>query len=123
MPTLPSNGVSFTLEELHQSIEMQLERSPLQDLTDDKALQHAVCGLTEEAGEVAGLLKREVYQKKPVERERWIDELGDVLWYLIVTARAKGLTLDEVFKYNEEKLAERYGPFGLDPTQLTMEDF
>lgn len=123
MPTLPSNGVSFTLEELHQSIEMQLERSTLQDLTDDKALQHAVCGLTEEAGEVAGLLKREVYQEKPVERERWVDELGDVLWYLIVTARAKGLTLDEVFKYNEAKLAKRYGPFGLDTAQLTMEGF
>jgi len=123
MLTLPSNGVSFTLEELHQSIEMQLECSPLRDLTDDRALQHAVCGLTEEAGEVAGLLKREVYQEKPVERERWVDELGDVLWYLIVTARAKGLTLDEVFKYNEEKLTKQYGPFGLDPTQLTMEDF
>lgn len=123
MLTLPSNGVSFTLEELHQSIEMQLEHSPFRDLTDDKALQHAVCGLTEEAGEVAGLLKREAYQKKPVERERWIDELGDVLWYLIVTARAKGLTLDEVFEYNEEKLTKRYGPFGLDLTQLTMEDF
>lgn len=111
MSTTPKHGLTFTLEELHASIEGQLERSTLGDLSDDKALQHAVCGLTEEAGEVAGLLKREVYQGKPVSRERWVDEMGDVLWYLIVTARCKGITMDEVFMYNERKLEKRYGTF------------
>ena len=36
------------------------------------------------------------------------DELGDVLWYLAVAAKAAGLTLDEVAAKNVDKLRARY---------------
>jgi NTP pyrophosphatase (non-canonical NTP hydrolase) len=96
---------------MEKSIARQMRVSDLSRLTGHSALCHAVCGLTEEAGEVAGLLKREVFRGNEVSLERWAEELGDVLWYLIAVAREKGLTLDEIFMYNQKKCTERYGEF------------
>lgn len=107
----PSNGESFTCEEMSLSIERQLKVSDLSRLSGSSALCHAVCGLTEEAGEVAGLLKREVFRENEVPRERWVEELGDVLWYLIAVAKEQCITLDEIFMYNQTKCSERYGEF------------
>lgn len=108
---LPSNGKSFTCVELEESIRRQMVRSDLNRLTGTSSLSHAVCGLTEEAGEVAGLLKREVYRMNAVADARWVEELGDVLWYLIACVLERGLTLDEVFMHNQLKCTERYGEF------------
>lgn len=107
----PSNKKSFTCEEMELSIARQLKVSDLSRLSGSSALCHAVCGLTEEAGEVAGLLKREVFRENEVPRERWVEELGDVLWYLIACAMEQGITMDEIFMYNQQKCSERYGEF------------
>lgn len=69
----------------------------------------AVMGLNEEAGEVAGLACRECWKKIPMPRYKWLEELGDVLWYLTAATMAKGLTLEELWQYNVEKLEVRYG--------------
>lgn len=69
----------------------------------------AVMGLNEEAGEVAGLACRECYKLIDMPREKWLEELGDVLWYLTAATIAKGFTLEEVWKYNVTKLEDRYG--------------
>ena len=78
--------MNFTLDAIQKSIEDQLRNSswflyPQRDagrsyLNTD--LSHAVIGLNEEAGEVAGLLKKHVYRNKTRTDEQWIDELGDV---------------------------------------------
>ena len=70
-------------------------------------------GLAEEAGEVAGLMKR-VLRNFPKDRERttkekFIEELGDVLWYLTACCAVQGTSLDEIWEYNISKLKERYG--------------
>lgn len=72
-------------------------------------LGFAVSGLNEEAGEVSGLECRECYKETPMPREKWVEELGDTLWYLTAAAMAKGITLEELFKYNVKKLEDRYG--------------
>ena len=107
----PSDGKSFSCVDMEASIRKQMKVSDLNRLNGHSALCHAVCGLTEEAGEVAGLLKREVFRENEIPKERWIEELGDVLWYLIAVAKEKGLTLDEIFMYNQIKCTERYGEF------------
>ena len=72
-------------------------------------------GLVEEAGEVAGLRKRELrcnsrdIEKVQHIKELYKEELGDVLWYLCAVCIAQGLTLDEVWEYNQKKLERRYG--------------
>lgn len=69
----------------------------------------AVMGLNEEAGEVAGLACRECYKDIAMPRYKWLEELGDVLWYLTAATLAKGMTLEELWRYNVEKLEGRYG--------------
>lgn len=77
-------------------------------------LWYLALGLTGEAGEVADLVKKFERHAKPFDRARIIDELGDVLWYLAVMARASGTTLLEVAQHNVAKLERRY-PSGFAP--------
>ena len=47
-------------------------------------------------------------------REHLGKELGDVAWYLAVSAAALDYSLEDIFKMNVEKLRARY-PDGFDP--------
>jgi len=79
------------------------------------AIGHAVIyptlGLVNEAGEVAGKVKKVFRDKGGVigetEREALKSELGDVLWYLAQVCTELGLTLDEVAEHNIAKLYDR----------------
>jgi NTP pyrophosphatase (non-canonical NTP hydrolase) len=79
------------------------------------AIGHAVIyptlGLVNEAGEVAGKIKK-VFRDKNGEisaetREALKAELGDVLWYLAQTCTELELSLDEVAESNLTKLLDR----------------
>ena len=94
----------MTLQEMQEDIQFQMSK-----MTHPASIAHTVCGLSEEAGEVAGLLKRQVHKGQPVPLERWVDELGDVLWYLVAAASCLGVSMDEVYEYNRAKLEVRYG--------------
>jgi NTP pyrophosphatase (non-canonical NTP hydrolase) len=68
-------------------------------------------GLVNEAGEVAGKIKK-VFRDQDGEisqetRQALKAELGDVLWYLAQVATELDLTLDEVAEYNITKLYDR----------------
>lgn len=68
-------------------------------------------GLTNEAGEVAGKIKK-IFRDKgglisPADREALKAELGDVLWYLAQVATELGLSLDEIAAANIAKLLDR----------------
>lgn len=105
-------------KEIEAYVAKQIKLSPkLRPMLDEQsgmnelpALQSfAVMGLNEEAGEVAGLACRECWKDLPMPRYKWLEELGDVLWYLTAATMAKGLTLEELWQYNVEKLEGRYG--------------
>jgi len=68
-------------------------------------------GLTNEAGEVAGKIKKIFRDKDGVisetDREALKGERGDVLWYLTQICTELGLSLDEVAEHNIEKLYSR----------------
>lgn len=96
--------------ELEAYIKQSIKHSSkLDKLSDEQMLCFAVTGLNEEAGEVAGLLCREVYKKADMPEYKWLEELGDVLWYLTAATLARGLTLEQLWQYNVEKLEGRYG--------------
>ena len=68
-------------------------------------------GLVNEAGEVAGKIKK-VFRDKDGEisqemREALKAELGDVLWYLAQIATELDLSLDEIAEANIAKLLDR----------------
>jgi NTP pyrophosphatase (non-canonical NTP hydrolase) len=77
-------------------------------LSDRERLVDAAAGLAEEAGEVLGLVRKHVYMAHPLDRERIVLELGDVLWCLTTVATAVGATLDTVALANVKKLQSRY---------------
>ena len=68
-------------------------------------------GLTNEAGEVAGKIKKIFRDKGGVigeaERAALKGELGDVLWYLAQLCTELDLSLDDVAGHNLEKLFSR----------------
>lgn len=72
-------------------------------------LSFAVAGMSEETGEVSGLVCRELYKGIQMPREKWVEELGDALWYVVAATLAKGLTIEDLLDYNKNKLEERYG--------------
>lgn len=97
------------LEVMQADIRAQISQSPsLKIQSSAVRLQHCVTGLSEEVGEVSGLLKRQAYKGLEVPLERWVDELGDVLWYWLAVCEALGIDGAQVFTYNKRKLKERY---------------
>ena len=76
-------------------------------------LVNGVMGLNGEAGECIDIVKKHLFQKHPLDVEHMAKELGDVSWYLAVTAYAIGYNLEDIFKMNIEKLLNRY-PDGFD---------
>lgn len=68
-------------------------------------------GLVNEAGEVAGKVKKVFRDKDGVinaeTREALKAELGDVLWYIAQVATELGLSLDEIAEANIAKLLDR----------------
>ena len=88
---------------------MELAQRTSNRALDQKGhLFNGVLGLAGEAGECADLLKKHYYQDGRNFVDDLEDELGDVLWYVAETARALGLTLEEVAVRNVEKLKKRY---------------
>ena len=84
------------------------QRTSNRALDNKGHLFNGVLGLAGEAGECADLLKKHYYQDGRNFVDDLEDELGDVLWYVAETARALGLTLEEVAVRNVEKLKKRY---------------
>lgn len=71
-------------------------------------------GLSGETGEVVDSLKKMLFQDHPLEKQTICDELGDVLWYMVLLCDTMGLTLEDVMSYNVEKRRKRY-PDGFSP--------
>lgn len=77
----------------------------------DHPITYPTLGLINEAGELAGKVKKIFRDKGGViddaDREALKHELGDVLWYLAQIATELDLTLEEVAEANLVKLFDR----------------
>ena len=100
----------MTLNE-YQELALRTSRN---DIDSVAHLTNGCLGLAGEAGECADLLKKALFQDGREIKEKMIDELGDVLWYVAEAAAAMGVWLDDIAKHNIEKLQRRY-PDGFDP--------
>ena len=72
-------------------------------------IEYMVLGLTSEAGEVAGKLKKYIRDKTPLGEldEDLAKEIGDCLWYIAGIAEVLGIDLNAVAIDNLEKLRSR----------------
>ena len=84
------------------------------DLTKEipvERLLTAALGICAEGGEFTEVVKKIVFQGKPVNEENIFHmkrELGDICWYLAQACMALDTTFDEVIEMNVEKLKARY---------------
>ena len=82
-------------------------------LSKKDVLINGVMGLCGEAGECIDIVKKMMFQQHELDRDRLIEELGDVLWYCAELASGIGVTLGGVAARNIRKLKKRY-PNGFD---------
>lgn len=76
-------------------------------------LEEGLMGLNGEAGECIDILKKHLFQGHSLDYQHLAEELGDVAWYLAISAHAMGFDLETIIEMNLEKLQKRY-PNGFD---------
>ena len=72
----------------------------------EKALEYLALGLTSEAGEVAGKVKKLIRDGKG-DKKAIASEVGDVLWYCAMLAKETEVPLNDIMKDNLKKLYSR----------------
>ena len=71
-------------------------------------LTTAALGLCGEAGEFAEIVKKHLFHGHPLDREKLVKEIGDVMWYVAFACHAADVELEEVASRNIAKLRARY---------------
>jgi NTP pyrophosphatase (non-canonical NTP hydrolase) len=71
----------------------------------------AAVGMSAEAGEFTEVVKKIIFQGKPVNEDNLFHlkrELGDIMWYVAQACIGLGTSLDEIIEMNVDKLKARY---------------
>ena len=109
----PSKEYSDFIDRL---IELQSE-----DFATERLLTAAV-GMSAEVGEFTEIVKKIVFQGKPVNNENLFHlkrELGDIMWYVAQACIGLNISLEEIVQMNFEKLKARYpdGSFSIERSE------
>ena len=88
-------------------------RTANKSLSPIQQLENGLMGLNGEAGEAIDILKKHLFQGHELDTAHMAKELGDVAWYLAVSANAIGYDLETIMQMNVDKLKARY-PDGFD---------
>ena len=86
----------------------------------------AAVGMSAEAGEFTEVVKKIIFQGKPVNDENLFHlkrELGDIMWYVSQACIGLDVSLEEVIQMNFEKLSARYpeGAFSIERSENRKE--
>lgn len=95
----------------------EYQQEALRTVNDDSILPqflNGVMGLAGESGECVDMVKKHLFQGHSLDTKHFAKELGDVAWYLAVTAYDIGYDLETILQMNVDKLRNRY-PDGFDP--------
>lgn len=103
--------------DLYELLEVTLEREApeatvdVQELNQNRTkirLIHAFLGLFSELEEIAGPLRRHIFDGEPIDLTNMMEEGGDMEWYLSAHFDACGFKMSEAMRRNIAKLAKRY---------------
>ena len=76
---------------------------------NEQVLTNCALGLAGESGQLIDLVKDYTFKGKDLDRDKLIDEMGDVLWYLSQIAQWADIPFDEVAEKNIETLNQQIG--------------
>jgi NTP pyrophosphatase (non-canonical NTP hydrolase) len=83
--------------------------SLFKDMCDRRSdLMHAAAGIAGESGEVLDIIKKHWAYDKPLQIEKLVEELGDVLFYIYAMSLLIGIDVETIIQYNQHKLSKRY---------------
>ena len=71
-------------------------------------IEHAVIGMVTEAGECLDAIKKSKIHGKPLDKINLIEEVGDVMWYIALLADELGVSFEEIWEKNINKLRVRF---------------
>ena len=99
-------------ESLHYaSLIARTNNLELEDDCNVPQLLTAALGMTAESGEFTEVVKKIVFQGKPVNADNLYHmkrELGDIMWYVAQACMTLDTSIDEIIEMNVEKLEKRY---------------
>jgi NTP pyrophosphatase (non-canonical NTP hydrolase) len=103
----------------------RLQELEVQGFHTERLLTAAV-GMSAEAGEFTEIVKKIIFQGKPVNQENLFHlkrELGDIMWYVSQACIGLDISLEEVIQMNFEKLSARYpeGAFTIERSENRVE--
>ena len=86
----------------------------------------ASVGMCAEAGEFTEIVKKIIFQGKPVTEENMFHmkrELGDIMWYVAQACMGLNISLDDIIEMNVDKLKSRYpgGEFSVRHSEVRKE--
>lgn len=91
-----------------QEYQREAMRTKNANLSPSDHLLEGALGLNGEAGEIADMLKKHLFQGHDFKKPDLIDELGDVMWYIALICECQHLSMNGVMQHNIDKLATRY---------------
>ena len=104
------NAVTSLQSKEHEAFVYRVQELEGQGFPSERLLTASV-GMCAEAGEFTEVVKKIVFQGKPVNEENLFHlkrELGDIMWYVAQACMGLGVSLDEIIEMNVEKLKARY---------------
>lgn len=94
----------------YEALIYRLQELEGQEFPSERLLTAAV-GMSAEAGEFTEIVKKIIFQGKPVNDENLFHlkrELGDIMWYVAQACMGLNVSIDEVIEMNVDKLKSRY---------------
>ena len=104
------NAVTSEESKDYESFIARLEDLKKEEFPTERLLTAAV-GMSAEAGEFTEVIKKMIFQGKPVNEENLFHlkrELGDIMWYVAQALTGLNVSFNEIVEMNVEKLQARY---------------
>ena len=104
------NAVTSEESKDYESFIARLEDLENEEFPTERLLTAAV-GMSAEAGEFTEVIKKMIFQGKPVNEENLFHlkrELGDIMWYVAQACMGLNISFNEIVEMNVEKLQARY---------------
>ena len=104
------NGVTSQQSKDHEAFVYRVQELEGQGFPSERLLTASV-GMCAEAGEFTEVVKKIVFQGKPVNEDNMFHlkrELGDIMWYVAQACMGLNVSFNEIVEMNVEKLQARY---------------
>jgi len=104
------NAVTSVQSKEHEAFIYRLQELEGEGFHSERLLTAAV-GLCAEAGEFTEIIKKTIFQGKPVTEDNLFHlkrEMGDIMWYFMQACMALDVSPEEIIEMNVDKLKSRY---------------